>query len=157
MGEQSGLLRSGAADVAFLHGRNPDLRGCDSEELLVEPQVVVLAPNHRLAGRTVVTRADLCGEPEVPEHGTQTRDPGYLLQLIALGRAVAMVGASAGQQLRRDLVCVPVSDAEPTPMLIAWPEHSRSPEVAAFVRTAGTVASRHGQLLGYTSQASKVN
>jgi hypothetical protein len=43
---------------------------------------------------------------------------------------------------RHDLACVPVLDAAPTTVLIAWPQHSRSRAVAAFVRAATAVAAR---------------
>jgi len=64
--EQSGgpaaALRSGAVDVAIL--RTPfDQRGLDTELLMVEPRVAVLPKSHRLAGRRVLRRADLLGEP----------------------------------------------------------------------------------------------
>ena len=49
VGEQADLLRAGRGDVAFLHDTG-DLRGLDTEELLVESQVVLL-PQGAPAGR----------------------------------------------------------------------------------------------------------
>jgi DNA-binding transcriptional LysR family regulator len=61
-GGPAAALRSGAADIAIL--RTPfDQRGLDTEVLLVEPRVVVLPADHRLAGRRSLRRADLAGEP----------------------------------------------------------------------------------------------
>lgn len=61
-GGPADAVRSGAADVAIL--RTPfDTRGLDTEVLLVEPRVAVLAAEHRLARRRELRRADLAGEP----------------------------------------------------------------------------------------------
>ncbi|WP_214317876.1 LysR substrate-binding domain-containing protein [Nonomuraea sediminis] len=62
------------------------------------------------------------------------------MQLIALGRAVAVVPESVRGQLRADLTCVPVLDAPPTTVVLAWPEQARSPALAAFVRAASGVS-----------------
>jgi len=60
-----------------------------------------------------------------------------------LGHAVAYVPAStAAQFLIAGLAVVPVSDLSPSQVMVAWPDTSRSPAVAAFVRTALEVASR---------------
>ena len=48
------------------------------------------------------------------------------------------------------LVTVPVVDAIPTTMVLAWPEHSRSLALAALVRVASTVAERHRLAAGMT-------
>jgi DNA-binding transcriptional LysR family regulator len=180
IGEQAGLLRDGHADVGLLHGQHQtpeahwpqkalgrqDLSGLDTEELMVERQVVILPAGHRLAGRAAVCMVDLSGEampawPGTAEGSDGKHDAAQLLQLIALGRAIAVVPESARRQVRRDLVCVPVLDAAPTTVLIAWPEHSRSTALAAFVRAATTLAaayrsaqhsqSRHGPDQGGTA------
>jgi DNA-binding transcriptional LysR family regulator len=118
-GEQAALLRAGAGDVAIMHGRQPDLTGLEVEQLLEEPQVVILPPGHRLAGRSEVELAEVADE---------------------IGRTAAIVPSSVLSQLRRDLVAVPVRDAPKAPVLLAWQKDARSKAVAAFVRTAVTVA-----------------
>ncbi|GAA3642588.1 LysR family transcriptional regulator [Nonomuraea antimicrobica] len=157
-GEQAALLRGGFADVGLLHGR-PDLTGLDSETLLVERQVVVVPVRHRLAGRAVVTLADLDGEvmprwagpPQGDAdglEGPEVRDAGQLMQLIAMGRTVAVLPESVRAYLGGDVVCIPVLDAPPTAMVIAWPEQSRSPALAAFVRAATGVVAHRGARWG---------
>jgi DNA-binding transcriptional LysR family regulator len=60
-----------------------------------------------------------------------------LLDVVALGQAVAFVPQSAaGRYGGGDRVFIPVADLAPTEVVIAWPEVSRSPAVAAFVRIA---------------------
>lgn len=129
-GEQAGLLRAGSGDVAIMHGRRPDLTGLEVEELLAEPQVAILPPGHRLAGRAEIKLVEVADELK----RTHATDAAQLLQLIALGRAVAIVPASVRAQLRRDLVTVPVRDAPKTPVLVAWGQETKA--IAAFVRTA---------------------
>ena len=62
--------------------------------------------------------------------------------LLLADRAVAVLPESVRYNLRQDLTSVPVTDAEPTTLVLAWPEANRSRSLAAFVRTATTVAER---------------
>ena len=48
------------------------------------------------------------------------------MQLIALGRAVAVAPASVRGHLRNDLACVPVTDAQPTTLVLAWSQGTPS-------------------------------
>jgi DNA-binding transcriptional LysR family regulator len=139
VGEQARLMREGAGDVAIIHGRSQDMTGLEFAELLAEPQVVILPPGHRLAGRADIKLAEVADELR----RTRATDSAHLLQLIALGRAVAMVPSSVRQQLRRDLVAIPVRDAPATPVVIAWAKDKAAKEnkaIAAFVRTAQSSA-----------------
>jgi DNA-binding transcriptional LysR family regulator len=145
IGEQSGILRVGRADVALLHLPWDDVAGFDTEELFVEGAVAVLPATHRLAGRPSLRMADLDGEtfprwPGKSGSGPEIRDAGQLTQLIAVGQVVAVLPSSARRHLRDDLVAVPVLDGPITTVVIAWPERSHSRAVAAFVRVATRVA-----------------
>lgn len=147
IGEQARMLRDGWVDVAFLpaHG---DLTGFDTERLLALGQVAVLPRGHRLADRAALVLADLDGEPQLPAAaygsagagGPEVRDVGQLLQLVALGQLVAVVPESVRRHARSDVVLVPVLDAPPVALLLAWPERTRSAAVAAFVRASTEVA-----------------
>jgi DNA-binding transcriptional LysR family regulator len=140
-GEQADLLRAGEGDVALMHVGEQDLTGLDTEELSMERQVLVVARDHPLADRTEIRLAELRDEP-TPLWGADSPigRPGELLQLIALGRFMKLSPASVGKQLRRDLIAIPVVDAPPTPVLLAWPEQHRSKALAAFIQTALEVA-----------------
>jgi DNA-binding transcriptional LysR family regulator len=137
-------LREGRADAALLYTPRQDATGLATAELLEEPQVAVLPGDHRLAGRAEVSMADLDGEPlpRAPERpgGPAVSDGGQLMQLIALGRAAAVLPASMRGLLRDDLVAIPVTDAAPTTLVLAWPEASRSRALAAFVRSTVAAA-----------------
>ncbi|MFC4007506.1 LysR family transcriptional regulator [Nonomuraea purpurea] len=143
--ERARLLRDGRADVAFLHSPYEDLTGFDSEPLRVEASIAILSSGHRLAGRAFVRLADLDDDPTPcwPGQQREISDPATLMQLVALGRLIAVGPESVRDQLRRDLVCVPVLDGPPTTVVLAWPERTRSRALAAFVRTATTVAECH--------------
>jgi DNA-binding transcriptional LysR family regulator len=173
-GGPAAALRAGRADVAIL--RSPFMgRGLDWDVLLTEPRVAVLPPDHRLAGRRRLCRADLAGEtmprwagetnpasaaywtgtdapsgagPGVAAAGAGPRPAGpeisdmnQLLDVVALGQAVAFVPKSVTDRYgAADLVFVPVTDLTSTEVVTAWPEGSRSPAVAAFVRVAADAA-----------------
>ncbi|MBO0875425.1 MAG: LysR family transcriptional regulator [Pseudonocardia sp.] len=148
-GEQEGLLRDGRADVALLHRPFDSTAGFDTEELRTEGQVVVLPAGHPLTGRTHLRMADVAALPDLPMPrwpgvdgtypdgpGPRVRDHTQLLQLIALGRATAILPDSVRAQLHGDHAAVPVFDAPTVTTVIAWPPHSRSRAVAGLVHAA---------------------
>lgn len=149
IGEQERMLRDGRADVALLHRPYDSTTGFDTEELLTEGQVVLLPAGHALTGRTHVRMADITDLPGLPMPrwpgpdgsysdgpGPEVRDHAQLLQLIALGRASAVLPEQVQAHLGYDLVAVPVLDAPTVTTVIAWPPHSRSRALAALVRAA---------------------
>jgi len=134
IGEQERLLRDGRADVALLHRPFDATAGFDTEELKTEDQIVVLPAGHPLASRSHVQLAVVTALPGLPmprwpradgTHpdgpGPQVRDHTQLLQLIALGRASAIVPESVRTHLRAGHSAVPVLDAPPVTTVIAWP------------------------------------
>jgi len=81
------------------------------------------------------------GLPDDAEAGPVVNDGMHLLEVIALGQAVALIPKSlATNNSRPDIVYVPVTDASLYTVYIAWPEGSRATPIAAFVRTAIEVA-----------------
>jgi DNA-binding transcriptional LysR family regulator len=134
------LLRDGRADAALLYSLSDDLSGLDTEPLLTEPLVAVLPATHPFAVRTSLRMADLRDENVHPRRGPSTgpeaRSLTELLQLVALGQTIALVPRFVTTPLRHDLVSVPVTDAQPVTLLLAWPAHSTSPAIAALARAA---------------------
>ncbi|MGI5153641.1 LysR family transcriptional regulator [Microbispora sp. CA-102843] len=148
-GEQERLLRDGRADVGLLHRPFDSTAGFDVEELCAEGQVVVLPAAHPLASRAHLRMADVTALSGLPTPrwprtdgtypdgpGPEVRDHAQLLQLIALGRASAVLPESCRAHLRRDLAAVPVLDAPAVTTVIAWPPRSRSQAIAGLVRAA---------------------
>ncbi|MFI5641120.1 LysR family transcriptional regulator [Streptomyces goshikiensis] len=149
IGEETRLLRDGRADAALVHPLFSSLAGFDSEELLTEDQVAVLPAEHPLAARPFLSMAEVSDVPDLPMPrwpdpdgsyppgpGPEIRDPSQLAQLIALGRTLAVIPASARAWLWTAHTAVPLTDAPPVTTHIAWPPHSRSRALAGLVRTA---------------------
>jgi DNA-binding transcriptional LysR family regulator len=147
--EQERLLRDGRADVALLHRPFDSTAGFDTEELYTEGQVVVLPAGHPLTCRHNVQMAEVTELPGLPMPrwpnsdgtypdgpGPQVRDHVQLSQLIALGRASAILPESCKDYLPGGLAAVSVLDAPAVTTVIAWPPQSRSRAVAGLVRTA---------------------
>ncbi|WP_433466317.1 LysR family transcriptional regulator [Spirillospora sp. CA-128828] len=151
-GEQGRLLRDGRADVALLHRPFDSTAGLDTEELRTEGQVVILPAGHPLTVRGHLRTADVSALPDLPlprwpcadgtypdGPGPQVRDHVQLLQLIALGRASAILPESVRLHLHDGLAAVPLPDAPKVTTVIAWPPHSRSQALATLIRTATTL------------------
>ncbi|MDR7274550.1 LysR family transcriptional regulator [Catenuloplanes atrovinosus] len=147
IGEPERMLRDGRADVALLHLPDDDpATGLDREDIATEGVIVVLPGGHPLAARPALTLAEL---PDLPRPRWPRTDGSYpdgpgpafldsaqLFQLIALGRACAVLPESARPSLPRGVAAVPVTDAAPLTVHLVWPAHSRSRDVAALVRVA---------------------
>ncbi|PPK68320.1 LysR family transcriptional regulator [Actinokineospora auranticolor] len=137
--ERADLVRQGVADLALLHRPGDDFTGLAGEDLVTERQIAVLSADHPLAAARSVRLADLPRPLWPPKHDPNApavSDIGQLMQLTAMRRLSAVVPESAAGHLRHDLRAVPVVDAPPTTLVLAWPEHSRCPHTALFVHLA---------------------
>ncbi|MFE0413491.1 LysR family transcriptional regulator [Streptomyces tendae] len=147
-------VRDGRADVALLYAPFDDMTGLDHETLMVEGRVAILPPDHRLASRSEVTLADLAeetlprwkgvrwtGAPESGQ-GPEVTDAAEVLQLIRLGRTVALLPRSLAQPMHPDLAYRPVTDAPDSELVLAWSEDDRRPLVASFVAAAAESGAR---------------
>jgi DNA-binding transcriptional LysR family regulator len=120
-GQQLPMVRDGRADAALLRGAVDD-PSVDVEPLLAEPRMAVLPVTHRHAARSLLTRADLHGEPVPVWRGANAAQITYqcgldstdgppdtrtlappgpevggiteVLEVVALGQAVAFLPAS---------------------------------------------------------------
>lgn len=148
-GQPEALLRTGHADVALLLRPYDETGGFDTEELQAEQQMLVVPADHPVAGRPLLSMAEVEALTDLPlprwpePNGTYPEGPGpevrdhtQLLQLISLGLACALVPESLQSQLRHGHAMVPVSDAPTVTTVVAWPPHSTSQVLAHFIRTA---------------------
>jgi len=137
-------LREGRADAALLYAPPDDLRGLDTETLLIEAPVAVLPRSHPLARRASLHMADLAGEDlhRKPTDPCEMKSLSGLMHLIALGRKVAVLPRVLTTPLRDDLATVPMVDVPPVALVLAWPAHSTSPSVAALARAAAAATRR---------------
>lgn len=160
-GEQEPALRDGRADIALLPQPFDD-RGLDVEPLLTEPRLLAVAAADPLAAHASLHLADLTGRvlPDgrpadregvrpgsAVEPGGDGRRPtahldlAQIFNLVELGGIVWFPPASIVRRHPRPGIAYrTVSDLPPLDLVLAWPQESRSPAVAAFVRTASTIA-----------------
>lgn len=152
--DQAPMLLDGRIDVGYV--RLPiDEAGLRVVPLYTEPRVAVLPVGHRLAGKEVVTEADLAGEPLVwhADPSTQpTRRPhpnaGYLargvdetLEHVAAGRGISFLARSATVFYSHpDISYVPIPDLAPDQVCLAVPASRISPVVDDFFTAAQAAA-----------------
>lgn len=149
VGEQAGLLRTGAADIALMHRPFDDLAGFDTQDLLTEKQVAILPRRHPLASHKSLTLSEAQNVPDLPMArwplldgtypdgpGPEVRNQAQLAQLVALGKTLLIIPASSKAWQWPEHVAVPVVDAPPVTSLLAWPSNSTSHDIASLVRTA---------------------
>ncbi|MFI9595731.1 LysR family transcriptional regulator [Nonomuraea sp. NPDC052265] len=153
--EQAPALRDGRADVALLVTPFDD-RNLDTEVLLTEPRLVALSAADPLAARPRLSMADLAGRPlpdgtlaewdgaEPPPGRRPPRtglDLAQVCNLVELGSAIWFVPVSVARRHPRPALAYrEVADLSPSELAVGWPQGSRSPAVAAFVRAAVAVA-----------------
>ncbi|SHG21907.1 LysR family transcriptional regulator [Streptoalloteichus hindustanus] len=136
-------LRDGRADVALLYAPFDDLTGLAHETLYVEGRVAILPRDHRLATRAELRLADLDGETlprwkGVPGGGTgpEIVDVPQMIQLITLNRTIAVLPRSLAEPVPPGLVRVPVTDAPPSRLVVAWSQLDHRPLITSFVHAA---------------------
>ncbi|MFJ8795618.1 LysR family transcriptional regulator [Streptomyces sp. NPDC102462] len=147
--DRTDFLRDGRADVGLLYAPFDDLDGLAHETLHAEDRVVIVPSGHRLAGHTSVRMSDLEGEtlplwkgvPGGDDTGPEVADVVQMLHMIRVGRMIAVLPRSLVEPAPADLVRVPVTDAPPSRLVLAWNAQDRRPLVLSFV-TAALAASR---------------
>ncbi|MFD8096105.1 LysR family transcriptional regulator [Streptomyces malaysiensis] len=142
--DRTDFLRDGRADVGLLFAPFDDLDGLAHETLHSEERVAILPSGHRLAGRASVPMSDLAGEtlprwkgvPGGDGTGPEVADVVQLLHMITVSRMIGVLPRSLVEPVPAGLVCVPVTDAPPSRLVLAWNEEDRRPLVASFVAAA---------------------
>lgn len=146
-------LRRGEADVAVLRTQ-PSQPGIDHVALIEEPRLAAVAVDHPLASRDALALGDLASEvvSVCETAGTTTADlwpvgarprtldvPGVVewLTSIATGATVGVTAAGTGHHNPHpEVVYLPLTDAEPITVHLAWPSAPAHPSTAAFVALA---------------------
>ena len=142
--DRTDFLRDGRADVGLLYAPFDDLEGLAHETLHTEDRVVIVPSGHRLAGRSSVLMSDLKGEtlprwkgiPGGDGTGPEVADVLQLQHMITVSRMIAVLPRSLVDPAPPGLACVPVTDAPPSRLVLAWNEQDRRPLVASFVAAA---------------------
>jgi DNA-binding transcriptional LysR family regulator len=149
-------LRRGEADVAVLR-TEPSGAGVAHVALIEEPRLAAVADDHPLAACDAITLGDLSGEvvSVCETAGTTTADlwpvgarprtvdvPGVVewLTSIATGATVGVTAAGTGHHNPHPGVTyLPLTDADPITVHLAWPSPAAHPSTEAFV----SLAQRH--------------
>ncbi|WP_310714828.1 LysR family transcriptional regulator [Streptomyces lydicus] len=142
--DRTDFLRDGRADIGLLYTPLDSLHGLAHERLHTEGRVVIVPSTHRLAERDTVQLSDLQGEtlprwkgiPGGDGTGPEVADVIQLLHMITVGRMVGVLPRSLVNPVPAGVVCVPVTDAPPSHLVLAWKEHDHRPLVASFVAAA---------------------
>jgi DNA-binding transcriptional LysR family regulator len=142
--DRADFLHDGRADVGLLYAPFDELEGLAHETLHVEDRVVIVPAGHRLAGRAEARLSDLEGEilpgwkgiPGGDGTGPMVDDVLQMFHMITVSRMIAMLPRSLVEPVPPGLVCVPVTDAPPSRLVLAWKEQDRRPLVASFVAAA---------------------
>ena len=141
--DQAGAVRDGTADFALLCMHSNDLTDLEVTEVAEEYPVALLTRDHRLARRAVVTTAELRQEPAYRE---QCPPMGLdeILDRVALGRLITVVGSATADRLTREVTAVPVADLPPTMLALGWLPQASRPEIVSFARSLQRIAADRG-------------
>jgi DNA-binding transcriptional LysR family regulator len=133
--DQTSAVRDGRADVALVCSAE-DLTGMDVQDVTTEHPVALVPIDHPFAARQTLTPACLLHDrtyaAELPPVGLDA-----LIDLVATGQLVAVVGDSVVGRLGRHVAAVPVTGLPPRNVLLAWPADSHDPRVANLLDLIG--------------------
>jgi DNA-binding transcriptional LysR family regulator len=163
--DQTEVIHDGRADISYV--RLPvDQRGLHSRPLLTEPRVAALPDDHRLAGKTTVSIANLADEhllqdpaavPERRDIATELRTGNRVsapvfrtveekLEHVAAGHGIVLLPLStAAYYTRPGVSYARVSDIPPNQVRLVWDAARRSRLIQDFAAIAAghaPVASR---------------
>ena len=139
--DQEDLILDGTVDIAYLRGPIRE-QGLRLLPVFTEARVAMLPADHRLAGKLDLALADLDAEPRLRYVDAGPDDPPIRtieekFERVAGGHGITLVPESVAEQYSRpDITYVPVRDAEPDQVFLAWEAARRSPLIAAFVTAA---------------------
>ncbi|WP_159024883.1 LysR family transcriptional regulator [Streptomyces sp. CB01373] len=144
--DRAGAVRDGLADAALVCVGSEDLTGLSGIEVGEELPVALLPGDHHLAGRAEVAVVDLQGEPgyraHCPEAGLDE-----IMDRVALGRLVTVVGSAVADRLPSDVAAVPVTDLPPTTLAFCWSRGTQNRSLSALADTlaAGNTGEQPGR------------
>ncbi|MFE3399532.1 LysR family transcriptional regulator [Kitasatospora indigofera] len=163
--EEAAALRDGRVDVAFVW-LPADLTGLHAELVHSEPRVVGLPARHPLAGRAGVGVMEVNDEPlmwteraprewvdwwavnprpdgSAPRWGATNDNVEEMLEQVADGAAICFAPASMARYYGRpDVRWVPLTDAEPLRVVLAWVAGADDPLVRGFAEVVRELAAR---------------
>jgi DNA-binding transcriptional LysR family regulator len=162
--DQIVAIKAGRLDVGFVRGPLED-PALASETVRIEPIVVAMPADHRLATRTRIALPDLAREPFVSFPRARgpsffdllmrlCHDAGFspnivqeapqldIVSLVAAGFGVALVPSSMRRAKREGLVFRPLVDAPMSALLATYRPDDRSPVLRDFLEVVRRVFAR---------------
>jgi hypothetical protein len=116
-----------------------DASASAAPDLAEESPMALLPAAHALADRPVVTAAELRRDPAYRAQAPAV-SMDALVDMVALGRLVLVVGHGGAERLGSAVVAVPVADLPSTAIVLAWPRRTaRKAALSAFLRGAREV------------------
>jgi hypothetical protein len=71
-----------------------------------------------------------------------------ILDRVALGRLITVVGSAAADRPTREVMAVPVADVPPTTLALGWLPQASRPEFLSFARSLQCIAADRGGTRG---------
>lgn len=129
--DQACAVREGRADVALICAAG-DLTGLHAHSLAPERPVVLVPADHPFAIQGTVTLARLLEDPaytaDLPSVGLDA-----LIDMVATGQLLAVVGDSAVDRLGGHVVAIPVAGLPVIDVQLAWPADAHDQRIAGLV------------------------
>ncbi|MCU1679560.1 MAG: LysR family transcriptional regulator [Amycolatopsis sp.] len=132
--DEAKAVENGTADIALLC-RSSVLQDLESLDLALERPVALLPATHPLATRNEVSTEELA-ELDAYTSRIPTEPHDSIVDRVAMGRLVVVVGESVRDRLGRSVVAVPVKDFPDTMLTLAWAPARRHPALDGFLSVA---------------------
>jgi DNA-binding transcriptional LysR family regulator len=149
-------LGDGRSDIAFLP-MAPDDPTIETTILAEEARVAAIPVDHPLAGRRSLrlrslrreklvinvvsgtTRVDLWPPDERPQSIVEVHNVEEWLEAIAAGRGIGMTPATTARVYTHPQICyLPIVDAPPVQLVMAWPARAPHPLKESFLAAASS-------------------
>lgn len=130
--DAEGLVRDGSLDMCLVRG-HVDREGLHVIPLYREVAVAVLAKDNAAAAYDELNLADLADELDVLAEFPELELP-MAIETVAAGSGYVLVPMSLARvHQRKDVVAIPVPDAEESPISLAWLIDRDGPDTQNFV------------------------
>lgn len=152
--DQEQAILAGLVDIAYVR-RPISSRGLCLTPLYTEPRLAALPSDHRFAAEPELTTAAIAEERhlrffEPVKDGTQNillRSVEEKLEFVAAGHGIIVLPRSATRHYTRpDIVYVPLIDAEPDEVMLAYESSRRSKLLSAFIEAARQAAAADAEV-----------